>query len=59
MGSFQSEAQVAQQKPWVESVSQPGLNVEVIAFSSVLSEHKLKSSSSLQLQLLPQYSQKP
>lgn len=49
---FQYEAQVAQQRSWAESLSQPGQNVEVIAFSAVL------SGFSPQLQLVPQYSEK-
>lgn len=47
-----NEAQVAQQRSRAEFLSQPGQNVEVIAFSAVL------SGFSPQLQLLPQYSEK-
>lgn len=43
MRRFHYEAQLAQQRSWAESISQPGQNVEGIAFSVVLSEHNPKS----------------
>lgn len=43
MRRFPYEAQVAQERSWTESLTQPGQNVEVIASRAVLSEHNPKS----------------